>query len=94
MGAGTSQLSSQQLDTEQLRVIKQKFKRLSGEDGRATITDIQQLPELAGNPMVPRMFELMDRDGDGELTIEEFVHAVEWFGTIKTTEDMYRLAFM
>lgn len=29
-------------------------------------------PELAGNPLVPRMFELLD-DGDGFLTLQEFL---------------------
>uniref|UniRef100_A0A383VCJ3 EF-hand domain-containing protein n=1 Tax=Tetradesmus obliquus TaxID=3088 RepID=A0A383VCJ3_TETOB len=93
MGSGYSQLSSQHLTKEQLQRVEQKFKRLSGGDGQASIEDILLLPELAGNPLVPRMFELLDDDGDGFLTLQEFIKAIEWFGTIKTADDMYRLAF-
>ncbi|KAF6251945.1 hypothetical protein COO60DRAFT_570376 [Scenedesmus sp. NREL 46B-D3] len=92
MGSGYSQLKSQHLTQEQLQRVHQKFKRLSGGDGRASVEDIMLLPELAGNPLVPRMFELLD-DGDGFLTLQEFLKAIEWFGTIKTADDMYRLAF-
>lgn len=66
---------------------------MSGGDGRASIEDIQKLPELAGNPMIPRIFDLIDTNGDGSLTLQEFVKAVEWFGTLKTAEQMYQLAF-
>lgn len=93
MGAGSSQLTSQHLTPQQLQTLEKKFKRLSGGDNKATITDIMMLPELAGNPMVPRIFEILD-DGDGCLTLQEFIKATEWFGTVKTAEDMYRLAFV
>lgn len=43
--------------------------------------------------MIPRKFELIDTDGDGDVTLQEFVRAVEWFGTLKTSEQMYQLAF-
>eukprot|EP00879_Flechtneria_rotunda_P011958 GHRR01012489.1.p1 GENE.GHRR01012489.1~~GHRR01012489.1.p1 ORF type:complete len:170 (+),score=45.14 GHRR01012489.1:432-941(+) len=94
MGAGNSQpLTSHQLTQEQLETVQRKFARLSGDDGRASIADIQQLPELVGNPMVPRIFALLDTDGDGSLSLKEFIRAVEWFGTVKAERDMYRLAF-
>lgn len=74
-------------------VTRLQFVRVSGGDGKASIEDIQKLPELAGNPMIPRIFKMIDTDGDGSLTLQEFVRAVEWFGTLKTAEQMYQLAF-
>jgi hypothetical protein len=43
MGSGYSQLSSQHLSKEQLQRVEQKFKRLSGGDGRASVEDIMLL---------------------------------------------------
>lgn len=42
----------------------------------ASIEDLRALPELAGNPLVPRVFAVVDTNGDGSLTLDEFVSAV------------------
>jgi hypothetical protein len=46
MGSGCSQLSSQHLTTEQLQRVEQKFKRLSGGDGLASVEDIMLLVSI------------------------------------------------
>jgi hypothetical protein len=93
MGAGASQLKSEHLTKEQLAKLQRKFARLSGGDGMATIEDLQRLPELAGNPLIVRMFEILDTDGDRSLNLQEFLKAVEWFGSMQRKEDMYMCAF-
>jgi hypothetical protein len=47
MGSGYSQLSSQHLTKEQLQRVEQKFKRLSGGDGLASVEDIMLLVGMA-----------------------------------------------
>ncbi len=44
--------------------------------------------------MIPGMFQVLDEDGDGALTLDEFTHAVQLFSNIKNTDDLYNLAFM
>lgn len=95
MGAGASQskLPDVKLTKEQIERLQQKFSRLSKGHSTATISDLQRLPELAGNPMIPRIFQVFDSDGDDSLTLHEFIKAFEWFGTLKQPSDLYRLAF-
>ena len=93
MGAGASQLNSEHLTKDQLAKLQRKFARASGGDGMATIEDLQRLPELAGNPLIVRMFEILDTNGDRTLSLQEFIKAVEWFGSMQQKNDMYMCAF-
>jgi hypothetical protein len=47
MGSGYSQLSSKHLTKEQLQRVEQKFKRLSGGDGLASVEDIMLLVSIS-----------------------------------------------
>jgi Ca2+-binding EF-hand superfamily protein len=33
-----------------------------------------------GRPQMPRILQVMDTDGDGRLTLEEFMEALQWIG--------------
>jgi Ca2+-binding EF-hand superfamily protein len=109
MGQSLSGISSEHLNNEQLQLLHRKFARLCQQPAsntskklqpaqlRSYIRDLQKLPELAGNPLVPRLFQLLDQDCDGSLSFEEFVQGVEWFGTLQNEENdiprLYQLAF-
>eukprot|EP00775_Hariotina_reticulata_P010554 gene10554-10714_t len=110
MGQSLSGIGSEHLNNEQLQLLHRKFARLCHQPAdsntskklqpaqlRSYIRDLHKLPELAGNPLVPRLFQLLDQDCDGSLSFEEFVKGVEWFGTLQNEENdiprLYQLAF-
>ena len=64
-----------------------RFLRLAKGGRKVVLTDFQSVPELAGNPFIMRIFELFDADRDGCVNFEEFIHAVESFGRLYTSED-------
>lgn len=75
MGSGPSTLGPGQFTKEQLAQLRAKFFRASRGRRAASIDDLRALPELAGNPLVPRIFSVLDIDGDGKLDLEEFIRA-------------------
>ncbi|KAI8470197.1 MAG: hypothetical protein J3K34DRAFT_510803 [Monoraphidium minutum] len=83
----------------QLSGLRAAFARAARGGGAAAIADLRALPELAGNPLVLRIFAAADADGDGRLTLQEFIRAAgahkhpELFSTPHSADDYYRLAF-
>ena len=64
-----------------------RFQRLSKGGDRVALADFQALPELAGNPLVPRVLQLADRDRDGYLQLQDFTDAVGELGRLHTDSD-------
>lgn len=50
------------------------------------------VPELAGNPFLPQLFALWDRDKDDKLTQEEFNAAIDTFLRAQTPEEKMQCA--
>ena len=51
------------------------------------------LPELQQNPLVQRVIDIFDEDGNGEVDFKEFVKGLAMFA-VKTTEKEKKLRFM
>lgn len=73
--------------------LQRRFLRASGGKEYAQIIALQQLPELAGNPFIPRIFQLFDANGDGIVTLDEFTRGVEYLATLSDPEEQYKFAF-
>lgn len=51
------------------------------------MNQFELLPELAGNPFLPRLFEMFDADQDGKISLSEFNAAIEFFLKLQNTSD-------
>jgi hypothetical protein len=63
-----------------------RFSRLAS-GGKVAVADLRSLPELSGNVMIPRIFDLYDTDRDGYLTQEDFMNAVGKLGQLYSGDD-------
>ena len=69
-----------------------RFQKLAGARGKVALTEFQALPEMAGNPFSPRIFQLFDQDGDGFISFDDFALAMEALGKMYTDEEKIRCA--
>lgn len=51
------------------------------------------LPELQQNPLVQRVIEIFDQDGNGEVDFKEFIEGVSQFSVKGDKESKLRFAF-
>lgn len=56
----------------------------------AYIAQLQQMPELSGNPFIPQIFQLFDADHDGAVNIDEFTKGVEYLATLGDPEEQFK----
>jgi hypothetical protein len=63
---------------------------LSHGSDKLSAAQFELIPELAGNPFLPRLFELFDHDQDGFVNQDEFNHAVDYCLRAQTPEDRMR----
>ena len=55
-------------------------------------SDFLIIPELAGNPFLPRIFELFDQDGDGYMSADDLRNLMESLTRLADAEESYRCA--
>ena len=71
-----------------------RFQRLANSSGKMALDDFQTLPELQGNLLTPRIFQLFDANGDGYLDKEEFSQAIEQLGRPCTEKEKAACALL
>lgn len=57
-----------------------------------SVQQFETIPELAGNPFLPRLFQMFDADKDSKLTQAEFNSAIDYFLKAQTPEDRIKCA--
>lgn len=57
-----------------------RFKKLDLDNsGALSIDEFMSLPELQQNPLVQRVIDIFDADGNGEVDFKEFIQGVSQF---------------
>jgi serine/threonine-protein phosphatase 2B regulatory subunit len=73
-------LSPFTVDADEIRRLGKRFKKLDLDNsGALSIDEFMSLPELQQNPLVQRVIDIFDADGNGEVDFKEFIHGVSQF---------------
>lgn len=73
--------------------LRRRFQSLSQGSSELSVSQFELIPELAGNPFLPRLFEMFDGDKDGRITIHEFNNAIEFFLKMQNSDEKARFVF-
>ncbi|KAI6212871.1 hypothetical protein M3Y94_00080400 [Aphelenchoides besseyi] len=67
-------------DAYELRRLARRFKKLDLDgSGSLSTEEFMSLPELACNPLVQRVIDIFDEDGNGEVDFKEFIQGISQF---------------
>merc|ERR1712241_1167480 len=64
-------------DADEIKRLGKRFKKLDLDNsGSLSVDEFMSLPELQQNPLVQRVIEIFDDDGNGEVDLKEFIQLV------------------
>lgn len=81
-------------DADEIRRLGKRFKKLDLDNsGALSIDEFMSLPELQQNPLVQRVIDIFDTDGNGEVDFKEFIQGVSQFSVKGDKESKLKFAF-
>ncbi|XP_043284883.1 calcineurin subunit B type 2 isoform X1 [Venturia canescens] len=85
-------------DADEIRRLGKRFRKLDLDNsGALSIDEFMSLPELQQNPLVQRVIDIFDADGNGEVDFKEFIQGVSQFSVKSSAqgdkESKLRFAF-
>ncbi|KAJ8046074.1 Calcineurin subunit B type 2 [Holothuria leucospilota] len=81
-------------DADEIRRLGKRFKKLDIDNsGALSVDEFMSLPELQQNPLVQRVIDIFDEDGNGEVDFKEFIQGVSQFSVKGDKESKLRFAF-
>jgi len=97
MGNNASSLSDcVPLDNEEIRRLEIRFRKLDT-NGSGTLSpeEITSLPQLDKNPLVKRVMDTFDTNGNGEIDFQEFIQGLSIFSAKSglSKEEKLKFAF-
>ncbi|CAF0920304.1 unnamed protein product [Adineta steineri] len=83
-----------QIDSTDIQKMLQKFGKLDEDkSGALSAKEFMQIPELTSNPLVERVIDIFDSDGNGEVDFTEFIRGMNSFASKGDTQHKLRFAF-
>jgi serine/threonine-protein phosphatase 2B regulatory subunit len=81
-------------DADELRRLGKRFKKLDLDgSGSLSVDEFMSLPELQQNPLVQRVIDIFDQDGNGEVDFKEFIQGMSLFSVKGDKMSKLRFAF-
>merc|ERR1719437_12621 len=81
-------------DAEEIKRLGKRFKKLDLDNsGSLSVDEFMSLPELQQNPLVQRVIEIFDDDGNGEVDFKEFIQGVSQFSVKGDKQSKLKFAF-
>ncbi|EFN55165.1 hypothetical protein CHLNCDRAFT_134284 [Chlorella variabilis] len=81
------------LSKAELERMERRLKRLGRGEKELARSDFQMIPELAGNPFLPRIFEMYDQDGDGYMNARDLRSLLDSLTALANEEARFQFAF-
>jgi len=79
---------------DEIRRLGRRFRRIDLDNsGTLSIDEFMSLPELQQNPLVQRVIEIFDTDGNKEIDFKEFVEGISQFSVKGEKENKLKFAF-
>merc|ERR1711894_470627 len=81
-------------DADEIKRLGKRFRKLDlDNNGALSVDEFMSLPELQQNPLVQRVIEIFDQDGNGEVDFREFIEGVSQFSVRGEKQQKLRFAF-
>ncbi|XP_022357138.1 calcineurin subunit B type 2 [Enhydra lutris kenyoni] len=81
-------------NSDEIKRLSKKFKKLDlDRSGSLSLEEFLSLPELHQNPLVQRVIDVFDTDGNGEVDFKEFILGASQFSVRGDEEEKLRFAF-
>jgi len=81
-------------DAEEIKRLGKRFKKLDLDNsGSLSVDEFMSLPELQQNPLVQRVIDILDVDGNGEIDFKEFIEGISQFSVRGDKDSKLRFAF-
>lgn len=81
-------------DRDEIKRLGRSFKKLDfDKSGALSVSEFMSLPELQDNPLVNRVIDIFDTDGNGEVDFTEFIQGTSQFSVKGDEEQKLRFAF-
>ncbi|KAL3319805.1 Calcineurin subunit B type 1 [Cichlidogyrus casuarinus] len=81
-------------DVEEIKRLGKRFKKLDLDgSGSLSTEEFMSLPDLPQNPLVSRVIEIFDTDGNGEVDFREFIDGMSQFSVKGDKEAKLKFAF-
>ncbi|CAF0865032.1 unnamed protein product [Adineta ricciae] len=81
-------------DADEIRRLGKRFKKLDIDgSGSLSVQEFMSIPELQQNPLVQRVIDIFDTDGNGEIDFKEFIGGISQFSVKGDKESKLRFAF-
>lgn len=78
----------------ELRRLRARFKKIDTDaSGTISVDELLALPNMSENPLVQRVVDVFDRNGDGELDLTEFIDGLAQFADRKSRARKLAFAF-
>lgn len=81
-------------DIEEIKRLGKRFKKLDlDKSGSLSVDEFMSLPELQQNPLVQRVIDIFDTDGNGEVDFKEFIEGISQFSVKGNKDAKLQFAF-
>ncbi|KAM6169475.1 calcineurin subunit B type 2 [Rhynchocyon petersi] len=81
-------------DQEEIRRLGKSFRKMDlDKSGTLSVDEFLLMPELRNNPLLGRIIDLFDTDGNGEVDFREFITGASQFSVRGAEEQKLRFAF-
>merc|ERR1712106_241001 len=81
-------------DPDEIARLGKRFRKLDLDNsGSLSVDEFMSLPELHQNPLVQRVIEIFDQDGNGEVDFKEFIEGVSQFSVKGDKDSKLKFAF-